>query len=550
MGQSTSPIWLLLLGLSLVSGADPKPEYPYPRIVILGQSGVGKSSLANVLAGCEPSDENCFFPVCSGSNSCTKETSIAYTDHFMGNSTSETYGRVTLVDTPGFGDSSGDDGPLLEDMVKVLKNVLGRANMILLCQEAGSRFSPSTITMLLELESMFGRDRLWGNVMIEVTKWSYDEDDVEDRERQGINETTTLKDINDSIMSITHLQTPLDGIFLDSWAVYHEDDENQQKFLSIYAAKLWETANAMETFDFYTIEDILNQLDECRDETERLNNIITEKDSDIQWLNEVIANNISQLANAVHQVELGMEDVNDRLEENEDDIDDTAHTCDTVDQRVTQAEEDIDQSAIEFAEAMEELDMRLGYNEGNITLVNTTLFEHIHQVAEQLEAINARLDEIEDELEKVGTPPVGSIEAWIGGTSDSLSQPLPLPEGWMKCDGSTIPKGPLENLLAPNLNGEKGYFLRGGPAGMAYPGRTQEDAIKNHELTVTDPGHIHDFWSGRTSAYDEGSSDAIEHMFTKTESDLATTGIKVAYTAGEDETRPKSFSVEWIIRIY
>ena len=81
---------------------NPTPEYPDPRIVIMGQSGMGKSSLGNVLAGCEPSneEEECFFPVCSGTDSCTSETSIAYAP-FLGKWGNETYGEVTLVDTPG-----------------------------------------------------------------------------------------------------------------------------------------------------------------------------------------------------------------------------------------------------------------------------------------------------------------------------------------------------------------------------------------------------------------------------------------------------------------
>ena len=99
-------VWLFVINYHPVLSTTP---FSYPRLLILGPTGVGKSSLGNVLAGCEPSDENCFFPVCPGADSCTKETKIAE-GKYLG-----VGANVTLVDTPGFGDSDGEEVYLFQN---------------------------------------------------------------------------------------------------------------------------------------------------------------------------------------------------------------------------------------------------------------------------------------------------------------------------------------------------------------------------------------------------------------------------------------------------
>jgi len=501
------------------------PDYPYPRIVIMGQSGVGKSSIGNVLAGCEPSneEEECFFPVCSGTDSCTTETSIASAE-YLGKWANETYGDVTLVDTPGFGDSSGDDTPLLANMIEILKNTLGNANLLLLCQEGGGRFSPSTITMLLELESMFGRERLWDNVMIEITKWAYDTKSIADRERQGITEEKTCQDINDHIMEVAHLTFPLTCIFLDSYATYYLEDDTQQYYFYLYAKMLWEKANDLPNFDFYTIEDILNQLDDCR----------TKNDC----LNDVLASNITELANRI-----------------------TANTA-KIDNAIDHVEDEISE------------------NKDRSTQNEVAIIKNEEAIIKNEKAIIEKEEAIMDVIDELVTSPIGTVAAWLGGKT------IEIPEGWQKCDGSPILHGPMSGTNTPNLNGKQ-LFLRGGSVTESWT--EQADQILEHTHHFSDSGHSHsdsghthvdkghrhwqlttrwtsdgwyDQWPYRFGEYyhdqgmmqtdlghDPGKADiqAAKASITSAKTGISVTGVSGG-SAGS-ETRPKNLAVEWIIRI-
>ena len=66
----------LLLICCYVLSASGEEDYPDPRIVIVGPTGAGKSSLAEALLGCDPTDSSdvCMFEVCNGLESCTKNT--------------------------------------------------------------------------------------------------------------------------------------------------------------------------------------------------------------------------------------------------------------------------------------------------------------------------------------------------------------------------------------------------------------------------------------------------------------------------------------------
>ena len=70
------------------------------------------------------------------------------------------------MDTPGFGDSSGDDNKLIEEMMKILNYELEYANTILLAMDGETpRFSSGLYDMLRQMSAIFG-SQWWDYMMI------------------------------------------------------------------------------------------------------------------------------------------------------------------------------------------------------------------------------------------------------------------------------------------------------------------------------------------------------------------------------------------------
>ena len=85
-----------ILYLNLLFSAyfcNAQDDYPDPRIVIVGPTGAGKSSLADALLGCDPRVGGCTFSVCGGMTSCTNQTKIG-TGPWLGGQPSFTVSRV------------------------------------------------------------------------------------------------------------------------------------------------------------------------------------------------------------------------------------------------------------------------------------------------------------------------------------------------------------------------------------------------------------------------------------------------------------------------
>jgi len=293
----------LLLGLfsfmlsHLVSGnlLNSNDTLPKPHLILVGPTGAGKSSLANALIGEDPTCEDCLFPVCHGMDSCTKNTHYCGNATFLGN---ETNPMFTIVDTPGFGDSDGSDSmeELLEEMIKVLNEDVQTADaLVLTIPEDTTRFSSELIEMLQQLETLFGR-KMWNSTIIEISKFSYDPDVIELRKMiceitpdECRDEKFFYQEINQQLEKNFNIGMNLSICFIDSFARKdgNKDDETQQMHFEKETNVLWEFAAISPEFKFKTIDEVLEENSKMRDE--------------IEWLNEVITKNITELKDMITQ---------------------------------------------------------------------------------------------------------------------------------------------------------------------------------------------------------------------------------------------------------
>merc|ERR1719209_2107746 len=289
-------VWVELLTLVAFSPClqgQVIPELPNPRMIIVGPTGAGKSSLANAFLGCDPraSDGTCLFGVCNGMDSCTKETTYGY-GPWLGNMTHHNF---TVVDTPGFGDSDGEDEQLIDEMMEVLANTINNADTIVLLLNgiANQRFTDSLVSMIKRMTAMFGQ-KWWDYLVIGVSFWSYSEEAIAGRECSPNypddckDEDWFTREVNKQMQEKFGVTMNFTCLFLDSWSQTADNigDEVQQQHWQEETGKLWNiTINREEKFLFKTIDDILEENAEQRKE--------------IKWLNDAITNNISQLNNLI-----------------------------------------------------------------------------------------------------------------------------------------------------------------------------------------------------------------------------------------------------------
>lgn len=168
-------------------------ENGHPKVLILGSTGSGKSSLCNSLIG---DISNQTFKESSKLSSFTLSPYVKQVKWFDSSS------EFILIDTPGMNDSEGNDSKYFSVIVDVLKQEVKTLNaFVIVLNSSNPRLDDSLKSMLKMFSSSFGLDFLKQTIIV-YTRWSYDERTEKIRNENGENEEEKEREVNEVLSSL------------------------------------------------------------------------------------------------------------------------------------------------------------------------------------------------------------------------------------------------------------------------------------------------------------------------------------------------------------
>ena len=187
------------------------------KLLVIGKTGTGKSTLCNIITGHEHDAE--IFQVSSDVESCTQSTKFANV-LFNGGASFP----ISLIDTIGFDDATrNDDASIIAELVDKLNHQCDHVNLFMIAVNGQNpRLDGSLVTMIKIFEGMFTKD-FWKQVVVIFTRVSMDA--KVKKKREAINKKSD-EEIGENYIKVVEEQFPegagLKFLYLD--AVYDKTD--------------------------------------------------------------------------------------------------------------------------------------------------------------------------------------------------------------------------------------------------------------------------------------------------------------------------------------
>jgi len=229
---------------------------PKPRVVLLGGTGVGKSSLGSRLLGisnhtgkeadCSQSEEKPHsFGVGHRSVSHTNKTTWLV-GHYLGNPANPC---ITIIDTPGTGDTEGRDCDHAVAISKGLQEIGGIETFLLLYKGTNVRFDEAMQEELQRYQSLFGQ-QFFDNVVTGFTFWGHSQREISKRLKNNhLNETVKHSTWNNQYKEKLDIKQEIPSVFIDPVLDMESAEEEELDANTKYTDKLWELATRMTPYE-------------------------------------------------------------------------------------------------------------------------------------------------------------------------------------------------------------------------------------------------------------------------------------------------------------
>jgi len=270
------------------------------KILVIGKTGTGKSSLCNVLCGAAHDAE--VFPVSAEAMSCTQSTFFCEANF---NKNKEM--PVSLIDTIGFDDpDKDDDAKIISELVLKLKNGCDHVNLFLIAVNGQNpRLDGSLVGMIRIFEGMFGQD-FWKQVVVLFTRMPMDEKNRKKREKATKQTDDALaQKYMEEVAKRFENGRGIDYVFLDS--CFDEEDPEEKRCFDQAMDKLQKALAAAKPLPTSKVQEVATEKAALRREIavkeeaakaakERLNQMAKEREED--------AKKIADFENQIQQAKL------------------------------------------------------------------------------------------------------------------------------------------------------------------------------------------------------------------------------------------------------
>merc|ERR1711892_70374 len=243
------------------------------KLLIIGKTGTGKSSLCNVITGHE--NDSDIFPVSAKAVSCTQSTQLAFVNF---NDNKER--PISLIDTIGFDDPNNDtDADIIGELVQQLKHNCDHVNLFMIAVNGTNpRLDGALMGMIRIFEGMFGK-AFWKQAVIVFTKIRMDARSIKLRKKNAKQSDEELaEEYLKMVQTKFENAVGLQYLFMDACYDTEEDaDPAEKKAFDNAMEILWKSLNKSDGLPTSKIQKV-------ETENKKLRKAIAEKENERQQI--------------------------------------------------------------------------------------------------------------------------------------------------------------------------------------------------------------------------------------------------------------------------